>query len=111
YKQNPRIKRLPSSIEKSYKKQNLMWRDDKNQKIGFGGSWYAQVFPKKKIRYFLIQNVLPAKGSGYACFSIRFKHKSTNYHILTGDCYAFDALKEKIEHLTGKKVAFDSESM
>lgn len=111
YMQNPRIKRLPSSIEKSYEKQNLIWRDDKNQKIGFGGGGYIQVFSKKEIKYFLIQNTLPAKGSGYAYFSIRFKRKSTNYRVLTGDCHAFDALKKKIERLTGKKVAFGPESM
>lgn len=111
YKENPRIKRMPPFIAKKYGNGILIWRDDINQKIGFGSGKYAQVFDEQEIKKNKIANVLPAKGGGYAELHLKLTGREFSSLIYTADCYGFDEYAEEIAGITGKKVEYERDSM
>ncbi|PQJ72515.1 hypothetical protein [Polaribacter butkevichii] len=109
YKKNKYIKKRPEKINIQFKKNTIIWVDDKNKKIGFSSNNMAQVFDIAEINSFYIQNILPAKGSGGANLEIITNTKTQNSPIFYGACNLFDKYALKIEKVTRKKVVFGKE--
>ncbi|KFC19880.1 hypothetical protein [Chryseobacterium sp. FH1] len=64
YKRNNKVKRRQPKITGQFQEKTVIWRDDRNNMIGFSSNQFSQVYDKEQIESFSIQNILPAKGSG-----------------------------------------------
>lgn len=109
YKDNERIKRKVSKLKNISHYDPMIWRDDKNQKIGFADKNYFQVFDMNEIKQIQIRNILPAKGPGGGYLILHLVEDDENYIIFTGSCNTFDQYQERISHLTGKEVIIEAD--
>ncbi|WP_206368004.1 hypothetical protein [Sphingobacterium psychroaquaticum] len=100
---NDGIKHIPPKAKALLNAKSGIWVDQLNQKVGFVGVDTALVLDSRQIAHFEFQNVLPAKGGGYADFTV---HLTTgNYlYIFMEDTYYFDQFAARLRQLTRKKV-------
>ncbi len=103
YIDNDSVKYLPLKVKELLVEKSGIWIDNTNHKIGFAGIDTALILDLEKIKYFTLQNVLPAKGAGYADLIV---HLSTgNYlYVFIEDTYFFDQFAQQLEHMTKKQV-------
>lgn len=111
YRTNKRIKRCPNKIRVKYGSQPVVWSDDVNCKIGFAQGGFSQVFDQKEVKAFQIQNILPAKGGGYADFYVLLKNEKYRYLLLRANCNGFDEYAAVIKNITRKEVGFGPEGI
>lgn len=104
YKERDEVKHIPTKIIESQGNQSGIWLDELNQKLGFVGQDTALILDLDKIKNFTFQNVLPAKGGGYADLIVHFKTEDYLYVFTTVDTYFFDSLAKQLESMTKKKV-------
>ncbi|WP_163398815.1 hypothetical protein [Flavobacterium fluviatile] len=109
YKKNEKIKRRPPQIADQFKDKTIIWRDDVNDKIGFTCGNFSQVYSKKEIKAFSIQNTLPARGRGGSSLIIILEQDVNHYEIFSEECRFFDGLAQKIMQLTNKELTFEQE--
>ncbi|ULT22849.1 hypothetical protein KUH03_26605 [Sphingobacterium sp. E70] len=76
--------------------------DKKNNKIGFAGRKTSLIYDIEDIDFFEIENVLPAKGPGYAILRANLINGSYNY-IFDADTYELDPYAITLENWTHKK--------
>ena len=97
------VKHIPQKVKALLKEKSGIWLDSANNKIGFAGIDTALILDLEKIEYFTFQNVLPAKGSGYAVFIVHLK--TENYRdIFIDDTYFFDPFAKQLKQMTKKPV-------
>lgn len=103
YSDNENVKNIPPKVKELLKDKSGILLDRINHKIGFAGVDTALIVDIEKIKYFTIQNVLPAKGAGYADFIV---HLDTgNYlYVFIEDTYFFDPFAQQLEQITKKQV-------
>jgi hypothetical protein len=65
-------------------------------------------FCGRTIKTFVIQNVLPAEGGGYAYLAVTLEGENKDQVIFEDSCHFFDSLKEQIAELTDKEVRIAS---
>lgn len=104
YKDREEVKRIPPKIREVEGTKSGIWLDQVTNKIGFVGLETALILDLDKIDNFTFQNVLPAKGAGYADLIVHFKTKDYLY-IFTADTYFFDQFAHPLELMTKKSVA------
>ncbi|WP_353101657.1 hypothetical protein [Myroides odoratus] len=104
YKDREEVKRIPPKIREVEGAKSGIWLDQATNKIGFVGLETALILDLDKIENFTFQNVLPAKGAGYADLIVHFKTKDYLY-IFTADTYFFDQFAHPLELMTKKSVA------
>lgn len=97
------VKNIPLKVKDLLKEKSGIWLDRVNNKIGFVGIDTALILDLKKIKYFTLQNVLPAKGSGYADFIVHLKTGDYLY-VFIEDTYFFDQFAQQLEQMTKKPV-------
>lgn len=107
YKRSNKVKRRQPKITDLFNEQTIIWRDDKNNKIGFSSNQFSQVYDKEEIKSFAIQNILPAKGSGGGYLEIVLENKK--YAIFSESCNFFDKYADQIRNLTSKELTFEQE--
>lgn len=97
YKNSAEIVHRPNFIPKD--KEFLFWYDEDNHRIGFTDEKYSIVFQLDEIDSIINQNVLPAKGNGYAILSVKPKngYPKTIYYA---DQDFFNSYTSQIESLT-----------
>ncbi|WP_278554919.1 hypothetical protein [Elizabethkingia bruuniana] len=97
------VKHIPLKVKELLGGKSGIWIDNTNHKIGFAGIDTALILDLEKIKYFTLQNVLPAKGAGYADLIV---HLSTgNYlYVFIEDTYFFDQFAQQLEQMTKKQV-------
>lgn len=101
---NNDIKHIPAKVKDVLKGKSGIWVDRVNKKIGFAGTDTALILDGDAIDYFTFQNILPAKGGGYADFIAHIKTGSDLY-VFAEDTYYFDQFKQELQQLTHKKVS------
>ena len=69
YKNSPNVVRRPEFIPEQF--VSVIWYDKANNRFGFTNHKYSIVYQVKDVEHIIIQNVLPAKGAGYAVLSIQ----------------------------------------
>lgn len=99
YTKSSAIKNVPTKIHQLLKNQSGVWVDDVNQKIGFAGIDTALILDFDEIKYFTFQNILPAKGPGYADFMVHLSTEEYLY-VFTADTYFFDQFAQRLEQMT-----------
>jgi len=104
YKERDEVKRIPTKILESQGNQSGIWLDALNHKLGFVGQDTALILDLVKIKNFTFQNVLPAKGGGYADLIVHFKTEEYLYVFTAADTYFFDSLAKQLEQMTKKTV-------
>lgn len=104
YKDREEVKRIPPKIREVEGIKSGIWLDQATNKIGFVGLETALIIDLDKIENFTFQNVLPAKGAGYADLIVHFKTKEYLY-VFTADTYFFDQFARQLEQITKKSVA------
>lgn len=97
------VKHIPLKVKELLKEKSGIWLDSVNHKIGFAGTDTALILDLEKITYFTIQNVLPAKGSGYADFMVHLTTEDYLY-VFIEDTYFFDQFAGQLEQMTKKSV-------
>lgn len=97
------VKHIPLKVKELLKEKSGIWLDSINNKIGFAGTDTALILDLEKITYFTLQNVLPAKGSGYADFMVHLKTEDDLY-VFIEDTYFFDQFAKQLERMTKKSV-------
>lgn len=107
YKRSNKVKRRQPKIIELFQEQTIIWRDDKNNKIGFSSNLFSQVYDKEEIKSFSIQNILPAKGSGGGYLEIVLENKK--YAVFSESCNFFDKYADQIRNLTSKELTFGQE--
>jgi len=101
---NNNIKHIPAKVGDLLKGKSGIWVDRPNKKIGFVGTDTTLILDGDAIDYFTFQNILPAKGPGYADFMVHLK--TGNYlYVFTEDTYYFDQFEKELQQLTHKKVS------
>lgn len=103
YKDREEVKRIPPKIREVEGTKSGIWLDQATNKIGFVGLETALILDLDKIKNFTFQNVLPAKGAGYADLIVHFKTKEYLY-VFTADTYFFDQFARQLEQMTKKSV-------
>lgn len=103
YIDNDGVKHIPLKVKELLGEKSGIWIDNTNHRIGFSGIDTALILDLEKIRHFTFQNVLPAKGAGYADLIV---HLSTeNYlYVFIEDTYFFDQFAQQLEQMTKKTV-------
>lgn len=97
------VKHIPLKVKELLKEKSGIWLDRVNNKIGFVGIDTALILDLEKIKYFTLQNVLPAKGSGYADFIVYFK-TGDYLCVFIEDTYFFDQFATQLKQMTKKSV-------
>lgn len=101
--ENRNIKHIPKKVLTLLKGKSGIWIDRLNNKIGFVGTDTALIVDEEAIDYFTFQNILPAKGPGYADFMVHLQ--TGNYlYVFSENTYYFDQFKKELQQLTNKKV-------
>lgn len=103
YKNNSKVTAKPSWIEKKVGNFQTMYFNRATDHIGFTSDRYAIEFEKTHIEKIIIQNVLPAKGGGYAELIVKCKEAYPEV-IFETQVNAFDEYVETIENLIGIQV-------
>ncbi|WP_343565642.1 hypothetical protein [Sphingobacterium sp.] len=104
YRRNAAVKNIPSNVQQQLGKSSGIWLDRKNNKIGFAGRKTSLIYDIKDIDFFEIENVLPAKGPGYAILRVSLNGGNYNY-IFEADTYELDPYANTLENWTHKKVS------
>ncbi|WP_158963448.1 hypothetical protein [Myroides fluvii] len=104
YKEREEVKHIPVQVKEVWGDTSGIWLDQVNHKIGFVGRDTALILDLDQIDYFTFQNVLPAKGAGYADCIIHFKQGDYR-SIFMADTYFFDSFAKPLEQLTQKRVS------
>jgi len=107
YKRSIKVKRRQRKVSDQFQEQTIIWRDDRNNKIGFSSNQFSQVYDKEEIKSFSIQNILPAKGSGSSYLEIVLEKQK--YAVLSESCHFFDKYADEIRNLTSKELTFGQE--
>ena len=103
YRKNAAVKNIPSNVQQQLGKSSGIWLDRKNNKIGFSGRKTSLIYDIELIDFFEIENVLPAKGPGYAI--LRVNLIGGNYHyIFEANTYELDPYATTLENWSHKKV-------
>ena len=97
YEYTPHLVLNPNEIDSTIPAQ--LWYDKVNKRIGFTDEKYAIVYNIKDIRNIVIQNVLPAKGGGYAELIIDIKEGYPE-SIYYAELNSLDQYASQIEQLT-----------
>lgn len=105
YKNNPLIKQTPLCVLEATDKAAFVWKDKKNQLIGFGDRKYAQWFKVDDIESMTIWNTLPAKGGGFSSLSVQL-FNGQSYTLLEGDHDTMSTQREELEVYLGVEVLF-----
>ncbi|WP_437918799.1 hypothetical protein [Sphingobacterium sp. LRF_L2] len=100
---NGNIKHIPAEVKDLLKGKSGIWIDRLNNKIGFVGTDTALILDVEAIDHFTFQNILPAKGPGYADFMVHLKTGSDLY-VYTENTHYFDQFEKELQQLTHKKV-------
>ncbi|WP_313385866.1 hypothetical protein [Chishuiella sp.] len=103
YIDNDAVKNVPLKVQKLLKNKSGIWIDSVNKKIGFVGIDTALILDIDKISHFVFQNVLPAKGAGYADFMVYLKN-GKHLYVFTEDTYCFDQFEKKLFQITNKEI-------
>ncbi|MDM1294587.1 hypothetical protein HX021_09815 [Sphingobacterium sp. N143] len=104
YRHNAAVKHIPAAVNIQLGKSSGFWLDKKNNKIGFAGKETSVTYVMDDIDYFEIQNILPAKGHGYALLLVYLKTGKYDY-LYEADTYELDPYAQQLETWSGKKVA------
>lgn len=101
---NNNIKHIPAKVKDVFKGKSGIWVDHVNKKIGFAGIGRSLILDGDAIDDFTFQNILPAKGPGYADFMVHLQ--TGNYlYAFAEDTYYFDQFEKELQQLTYKKVS------
>lgn len=104
YREREEVKRIPEKVRAIKGDTCGVWLDKSNKKVGFVGTDTALILDLDTIENFVFQNVLPAKGGGYADLVVYFKTGDYLYVFSADDTYFFDSFAEQLEQMTKKKV-------
>lgn len=108
YKKDPQLRRRPAKLNLKADDKPMVWLDNKNGRIGFADKSRCKIEDLNAVESFTIQNVLPAKGGGGAYLIIKLNN-GRNYEVISGKCYCFDSLGEKLAQMTNKPVGMAPE--
>lgn len=103
YIENDGVKHIPPKVKELLKDKSGIWLDNVNHKIGFAGIDTALIIDLAKIKYFTLQNMLPAKGPGYSDFTVHLKTEE-DLTVFMEDTYFFDQFAEQLQQMTKKSV-------
>ncbi|WP_010256221.1 hypothetical protein [Myroides injenensis] len=95
YHSNDKIRYTPKPIKSYSNDKTIIWIDDLNNVTGFADNTNAIWFANKEIDYFIVWNILPAKGRGSSGLSIHLKDGSSTT-VLEG---AHDTIKNQLGEL------------
>lgn len=109
YKRNAKVKRRQQKIMDQFQDKTLVWRDDVNHTIGFACGAFSQVYGQDEIKSLVIQNVLPARGSGSSNLELVLEHGKNQYGIFSEKCHYFDAYADRLKLLMNKELEFGQE--
>ncbi|WP_233266125.1 hypothetical protein [Myroides fluvii] len=104
YKEREEVKHIPVQVKEVWGDTSGIWLDQVNHKIGFVGRDTALILDLDQLDYFTFQNVLPAKGAGYADCIVHFKQGDYRT-IFMADTHFFDSFAKPLEQLTQKRVS------
>ncbi|WP_104384177.1 hypothetical protein [Sphingobacterium sp. HMA12] len=103
FRKNAGVKNIPASIKQQLGRSSGIWLDKKNNKIGFAGQATCIIYDIDTIDHFEIDNVLPAKGPGYAMLGVYLIND--HHYIFEADTHEIDPYAAILENWTQKKVA------
>lgn len=103
YADNENVKYIPPKVNELLKNKSGIWLDSVNHKIGFAGADTALILDIEKIKHFTLQNILPAKGAGYADFIV-YLNTGNYMYVFIEDTYFFDRFAQQLEKITKKPV-------
>lgn len=103
YADNVYVVNTPERVKAVMDEKALIWIDKKGNRIGFSSTESSLVYPISEIQHFMIYNVLPGRGTGYAEIKVCLQNDDEHY-IFTGDTYAFVFIASTLKNWTNKKV-------
>lgn len=103
YADNMYVVDTPERVKAVMEEKALIWIDKKGDRIGFSNTESSLVYPLSEIQHFMIYNVLPARGPGYADLKVCLQNDDEHY-IFDGDTYAFDFIASTLKNWTNKEV-------
>lgn len=104
YRYNSKVTAKPVLIEKLAGYKQSVYLNKETNKFGFTSDQYAIEYDCAEIEMIIIQNVLPAKGSGYTELLIKPFGQDYNTTIFYANQNELDEYAQAIENLLGIKV-------
>ncbi|MBX2873908.1 MAG: hypothetical protein KTR30_17465 [Saprospiraceae bacterium] len=96
YRQLEIVRNLPPVILDQYRDQCILWIDRSKQLIGLSDRTFANIIRVEKIEGFFIQNVAPARGSGWSQFGVVHR-QCGEINLIGGAFQQLDFLQSFIE--------------
>lgn len=100
YQNNSKVTAIPDLIKEHVGHHQAFWLDISKRKFGFTGDQSAIEYVISEIAYITIQNVLPAKGGGYAELIVQPKSGYPE-NIYYAELNSLDSYAEEIQALLG----------
>lgn len=105
YRKNPRMSSIPEAVKSKIAHHQAVWIDPLSKSFGFTGDQFSINFHVDEVENICIQNVLPAKGGGYAELSVLLQ-SSERINIYYAEQNAVDTYASALQHLLGIPVEF-----
>lgn len=104
YQNNSEVTAKPTLIQENFGDSQTLYFNKQTNRFGFTSDQYAIEYAIKEVEQIIIQNVLPAKGGGYAQLSVKTKKNNYPVGIFYADQNQLDPYRDSIEKMLGIKV-------
>lgn len=100
YENDNRVTARPILLDELANTKQVSYYNEQTNRIGFSNENFSIEFDRKEVASIIIQNVLPAKGGGYATLDVMCVDDNRCY-IFFADLYAFDNYAKQIQKTLG----------